>query len=70
MRQEPLDNFRQADAAYRAALAEAETLKAVRDETVLALVTDAGLSVRAAAEQTGLSPGRVQQLVARARARI
>jgi DNA-directed RNA polymerase specialized sigma24 family protein len=66
-RQEVLDRFRQADAAYQAALRDAETLKATRDDAVLALVAEAGMSVRAAAEQTGLSSARVQQLVARAR---
>lgn len=63
--QDPLDTFREKDSAYQSALATAEALKLERDQALLAAA--AQRSVRALAAETGLSSGRVQQILSRAR---
>jgi DNA-directed RNA polymerase specialized sigma24 family protein len=63
--QEDLDKFRSADRAYQDALRETDTLKRVRDEILLELADKS--TVRDVAAATGLSPGRVHQIVTRAR---
>lgn len=64
--EEAVDNFWKADRAYQRALQEAEALKRVRDDSILALEAT-GLTVRDIAARTKLSPGGVQQIIERAR---
>lgn len=64
--QEDLDKFVEADVAYEQSRSETEERQRSRDAAVLQLTRNA--TVRQVAQATGLSPGRVQQIVARARA--
>ncbi len=65
MCQDPLDNFLAANSEYETALADAESAKQRRDDALLKLAH--GRTVRQVAEMTALSPGRVHQLLRRAR---
>jgi hypothetical protein len=60
-----LHHFKQAQIAYEDAMREAATLRRNRDEALLELRQDATLRELVAA--TGLSLGRVQQIVNRAK---
>jgi len=59
------DEFRQVDREYRDLLAQADQLRARRDEIVERMAR--AESVRKAADRLGLSPQRVQQMATRAR---
>lgn len=66
LRQGELDKLVRAHAAYLKALEEAERRKTARDHQVLA-ATEGGATRAQIAEALGLTRGRVQQIVERAR---
>lgn len=65
-RQDPLDKLSKAHDTYVAALARAEEFRKARDRALIE-ATETGVTRRAAAAALGLTAGRVQQLVERAR---
>lgn len=67
IRQAPLDKLFETQTRYGHALAEAEERRAERDTALLAVTDIEGMTVRKLAELLGLSPGRIQQLIQRAK---